>query len=374
MKRFPQFSRFPSELRRQIWQESCPLPGIHVFDVCIPSTSEESRLSRAFQTCGMSSEGTEVPSRILKYSATVFLDQFMPTGEDKCNNTGESSRLDFDPSAYRITSTVRQTCFEALESLRTRSFQIEIQSTITPQSTSPYRSASPKASNSVYLAAQNKWITYDNANDVLFLRFGGPVRIPAALLDEAEEESGEEQEYPRTFTSGISDVLLCPWSEEFTETLRDARRVALDLAELRTTADTSETEEGQWEEATAQDIAYLACCLQNELEVLYIIVDDPGSGERGSTLDIASLQMMGKAGNLLSSPGFEKRSTDIFYGKGVTYHEVFALERVGLGEGTGEFRVLRMLGDAVREQQGEEGVFRGVRALVCQRDCSECNL
>jgi hypothetical protein len=112
--------------------------------------------------------------------------------------------------------------------------------------------------------------------------------------------------------------------------------------------------------------------LQNGLEVLYVIVDDPGSG--GSTTDIASLQVMGKAGNLLSSPGFKKRDTDVFYGKGVTYHEVFALERLGLREGSREFRVLRMLGDVVREQQGEEGVFGGVRLLVCRRDRSECSL
>ncbi|KAL3448769.1 hypothetical protein BJX65DRAFT_306774 [Aspergillus insuetus] len=370
MKRFPQFPRFPSELRRQIWQESCPLPGFHVFDVCIPSTSEESRLSRAFQTSGNRGEQTEISSRIQKYSATVFLDQFLPTAENNPRSAEGSQGLDSDPSAYHITSAVRQTCFEALESLRTRSAQI--QNTTAPQPTSPDRSANAKATNSVYLPGHNKWITYDNANDVLFLRFGGPVRIPAALLDAGGEESGEEQSYPRTFTSGISDVLLCPWSEEFTETLRNARRVALDLGELRTTAGTTEMQEAEGEEATAQDIAYLACCLQNELEVLYIIVDE--SGSEGSTMDIAPLQTMGKAGNSLCSPGFEKRDPGIFYGKGVTYHEVFALDRIGLREGTRGFRVLTMLGDAIREQQGEEGVFRGVRVLVCRRDRSECSL
>ncbi|KAL2845827.1 hypothetical protein BJX68DRAFT_269025 [Aspergillus pseudodeflectus] len=375
MKRFPQFPRFPAELRRQIWHESSPLPGLHAFDVCIPSTSETSRLAQAFQTSAVSKRATETPRRVQKYSATVFLDQFLPTPEDKRNDAEGSQRLDADPSAYHITSAVRQTCFEALEALRTRSSSHpKNTTTTTPYPTTPDRTANPKATNRVYLAAHDKWITYDNANDVLFLRFGGPVRIPAALLDE-EEGSGQEEEqaYPRTFRSGISDVLLCPWSEEFTETLRHARRVALDLAELRTAAGISDVE-GEGEggaEAVAQDIAYLACCLQNGLEVLYVIVDGVGGGERG---DIASLQTMGKARNSLSSPGFEKRDPDVFYGKGVTYHEVFALEGIGLGDGTSELRGLRMLGDAVREQQGEDGVFRGIRVLVCQRDRSECNL
>jgi hypothetical protein len=358
------------------------LPGLHAFDVCIPSTSETSRLSQAFQTSGVSKRVTETPARVQKYSATVFLDQFLPTPEDKRNDAEGSQRLDSDPSAYHITSAVRQTCFEALESLRTRSSShpkntTTTTTTTTPQPTTPDRSTNPKATNRVYLAALDKWITYDNANDVLFLRFGGPVRIPAALLDEEEgsrQEQEQEHAYPRTFRSGISDVLLCPWSEEFTETLRHARRVALDLAELRTTAGISDVE-GEGEggaEAVAQDMAYLACCLQNGLEVLYVIVDGVESG--GSTLDLASLQTMGKVGNSLSSPGFEKRDPDVFYGKGVTYHEVFAWERIGLGDGTSELRGLRMLGDAVREQQGEDGLFRGIRVLLCQRDRSECNL
>ncbi|KAL3460742.1 hypothetical protein BJX64DRAFT_290050 [Aspergillus heterothallicus] len=356
MKRFPQFTRFPAELRRQIWQDTCPLPGFHAFDVCIPSTSEESRLSQATRLHETATEDEGLPSRIKKYRDTVFLDQFMPAAEIKPNQRKGIRKFETDPSAYHITTSVRQSCFEALESLRTRS------EATNPKQILPNTSKNP--TNNVYLPTRDQWIKYDNMNDVLFLRFGDPVSLPASLLDEHEEEEG----YVRTFSSGLSEMLLCPWSEEFTETLRTARRVALDLSELEVTADTPEAEE-----AVAQDIAYLACCLQNELEVLYVIVSSV-EGVEGGGLDAVSLQMMGNVGRVLCAPGFEKRGPDVFYGKGATCHEVFAWERLGLGEETREFWVLKMLADAVREQQGEQGVFRGVRALVCQRDQSACSL
>ncbi|KAL2836141.1 hypothetical protein BJY01DRAFT_252106 [Aspergillus pseudoustus] len=358
MKRFPQFTRLPGELRRQIWQETCPLPGFHAFDVCIPSTSKDSRVYKALQTPENARESTEASFHIKKYSDTVFLDHFMSTTtmENKSHSTSTSQKCESDPSAYHITSSVRQTCFEALETLRARSSPPRSATSTTSRPTTPESSIRSTYSNGIYLPARRKWITYDNSNDVLFLRFGSPVSPPDTLLDEQED-------YVRTFNSGLSDVLLCPWSEEFTETLRNARRVALDLAELEITAHASVNEE-----AVEQDIAYLACCLQNDLEVLYIIVHQSGSGSETDRVDIGSLQTMGPAGKSLSSPGFEKRDPNVFYGQGVTYHEVFALESFGLGEETREFQALKMLGDAIREQQGEQGMFRGVRALVCQRD------
>lgn len=344
---FTQFPYLPPELHIQIWQEAYPRPGIHVFDVRIPSVSENCGILHACQT---QDKQLQDEMRFKEFYDTVFLDTLKisqntnPAQPVKNQPCCEKFQFSFDPSIYRVASSIRRSCFEATEAL-------QMLSSNKGQQEKVIKSLNPGMdSNLVYIPGKDKWISYNNRDDVLFLRFGSPVSVP---------DPPNEPDYQRVFNSGLSDVLLCPWSAEIAESLRNARRVAIDVTEIYTIHHS--------EEAIYQEVASLSCCLQNSLEVLYIVDHCIGHCQKcgKGNLDIKSLQTRGQLANQFDIDSLP-RWPDVFHGNGLTYHEIFSWEKLGWSEDHPTFTVLRMFSEALRSQQGDLSCFLGVRVLACQ--------
>ncbi|KAL4781532.1 hypothetical protein BJX76DRAFT_363543 [Aspergillus varians] len=360
MQRFPRFPCLPSELRIQIWQETRPRPGIHAFNVCIPSHANYPQISQA-QYEPRTAENESEPL------SGVFFDQItVPQAKNlvlpsrphiNTSSTEQNLQCDAksdpssDPSAYLVTDSVRQSCPEALSSL-------EIQPVSNTRNIN-------ESNNSVHLPARghDKRIWYDNTSDVLLLQFSRPISLNMGMLD---PNGGAEDDYTRVFKSWLSDIFLYPWSSEFTSTLLNARRVAIDVAEIETEMSPLSS---IFREIIYQEVQCLSYWLQNDLEVLYVVDRCVGRcrGCRKGGLDISSLTAQAKRGlSKRLEHHVVERESDVFYGNGVTFREIFALESLGWSEKSPTFVVLSMFAEAIQEHQGKQACFQGVRVLACQ--------
>ncbi|KAL4751462.1 hypothetical protein BDW72DRAFT_91543 [Aspergillus terricola var. indicus] len=371
MQDFSRFNELPAELRIQIWRAACPAPGIHVFDVCIPSAQTGWRISQVQQGLNSGHLGNSIPSSVFLDQLTVSQNTQSKTGpasqrgttkqsQHTCRNANAICSLISDPSTYLIADSIRQSCPEASSSLQ-------------PLPSAPLGNPNGNIStklNSIHLplrGQEGKQIHYNNLLDTLHLRFGPPTSY-ASPFDPGmlNPNDGSEDAYLRIFKSGLSDVLLYPWSNEFTLTLRNARRVALDMADLHLEIGLSSRNRFA-RETVYQEVECLASRLAKGLEVLYV-VDYCAGGCRSRTGEMDGLtNTRGELWRMLAHKTGE-RDPDVFYGNGVTYQEVTSLESLGWSEETPVFIVLKMFAEAIREQQGEEdqGCFQGVRVLACQ--------
>ncbi|KAL4813655.1 hypothetical protein BDW67DRAFT_192706 [Aspergillus spinulosporus] len=371
MQEFPRFDDLPAELRIKIWQAACPAPGIHVFDVCIPSAQTEWRISQAQQGSKSRHVGNGSQS-------SVFLDQFMvsetknrsvsqkcTTNQSRhtCRNVNANCSLTSDPSIYLVADSIRQSCLEASSSLQPRQ---------SAPSSNPNDKISTKV-NSIHLplrGQRGKQVNYNNILDTLHLCFGPPTSY-ASPFDPGvlNPNDGSEDAYLRIFKSGLSDVLLYPWSNDFTLTLQNARRIALDIADLDLEIGLSSRNRFA-RETVYQEVECVASRLAKGLEVLYVV--DYCAGDCRSREMNGLENARGELRSMLSHNAGE-RDPDVFYGNGVTYREVTSLESLGWTEETPLFIVLRMFAEAIREHQEEENqrCFQGVRVLACQtaRSC-----
>ena len=343
---FQHFNALPAELRRKIWEATHPRPSIHVFDVCVPSSLGNRRVRQAFEAQGGTFRNEK---QYNKYRDTVFLDvaETLPAAGRKfdLDATHEPGPEYFssDPSMYKAIESVKSTCSEANESLQLHT-------------KSPYAVDNDKTStsiNSVYLPGRDRWIKYDNASDVLALRFGASGSIQniaqQRLLGDGEDAS--------TFSSGISDVLEVVWSAEIASTIWNARKIALDVADTWAANDLAPI--------MSEEVAYLSCCLQKDLAVLYLIEQGLEMHTKpGKQHDF--LQDLRKVGELRTQldRSVESREPDVIHGVGVTYHESFNLERLGWSENHSTFVLAQMFDEMIRSQQGNGGPFEGVRVLV----------
>ncbi|KAL4905771.1 hypothetical protein BDW74DRAFT_12694 [Aspergillus multicolor] len=365
---FHRFYDLPPELRIQIWREACPTPGIHAFDICIPSPQTGLRIAQAREKLKGEDGHFEPPT-------SVFLDQVVmpqaknnpiPTKDtnkqDKstCRNTESKCSLTSDPSTYIMSNSIAQSCPEASSSLKPPAPLSNQSNTITL----PIRSQN-----------DNK-ITYNNKTDTLHLRFG-PSVSSNTFLDPwfLNPYDGSEDAYIRVFKSSLSDILLYPWSNEFTDTLQNARRIALDIADL---ALEMMTAYDFAREAIYQEVECLVTRFARGLEVLYV-VDYCAGGCKGYGAAGRGVQP-GVRGNLSRKLKYKagaaggEREPDVFYGNGATYSEVFDLETLGWSEETPAYIVLKMFAEAIgkyqREEAGGEGemCFQGVRVLACRQE------
>lgn len=366
MQDFPRFNDLPAELRIQIWRATCPTPGIHVFDVCIPSAQTGWRISQAQKGLKSRHVGNGSPS-------SVFLDQFI-VSKDKsrlvsqrgttkqsrhtCSNANANCSLTSDPSIYLVADSIRQSCLEALSSIQPRP---------SAPSLNPNDKISTKV-NTIHLPLRGqggKQVHYNSILDILHLRFGPPTSY-ASPFDPGvlNPNDGSEDAYLRIFKSGLSDVLLYPWSDELTLTLQHARRIALDIADLHLEIGLGPRNRFA-RETVYQEVECLAARLAKGLEVLYVVDYCAGSCRSRETDGMGNTQ--GELRKMLAYTTGE-REPDVFHGNGVTYREITSLESLGWNEETPMFIVLKMFAEAIREQQGEEdqGCFQGVRVLACQ--------
>ncbi|KAL5043637.1 hypothetical protein BDW71DRAFT_187482 [Aspergillus fruticulosus] len=364
MQDFPRFNDLPAELRIQIWRETCPVPGIHVFDVCIPSVKTGLRLSQA----------QELRHVEISPPSSVFLDQVMVAPKNRpvsqndtnqqprhtCRNASSKCSLTSDPSTYLITDSIRQSCPEASSSLGSQP----------PASSSNPDNPNSIKLNSIYLPLRGqggKQIHYNNISDTLHLRFSRSASYASAFdPGMLNPNDGSEDAYLRVFKSSLSDVLLYPWSKGFTTTLQDARRVALDKADLQLEIDLSSRNRFT-RDAVYQEVNCLAAHFARGLEVLYVVDYCVGGCSGGIDERNGADKIRGELSRHLGD-NVGERDPDVFYGNGVTYREVCSLESLGWSEETPVFMVLEMFAEAIRKQQQEEGkdCFQGVRVLACE--------
>lgn len=336
---FTKFAELPAELRLKIWDEATAGPSIHIFDVCFPSWRGTDRSSRAFQ----SADGRIIEdnyARWTKYRECVFLDA-LETGPAEIARQTRIARHMHDPSVYKQRHRMRLVCSEASAAVERR--------------------LRGRNTNSVYLPGRNQRIHYDNEEDVLLLRFGDG----GALTDLSHGVLFGE--YEASGVNSLTEVLEGPWSAEIAETLRDARLIALDIAET-------------WTPATVgavlfEEVAYLACCIQRGLRVLYLVDHCHGRCVRCKKQDItrSRLQTRGDLHDQLHSrhkDAARSRTADVIHGVGKTYREVFDLEGMGWSDEHPIYVFARVMDEMIRSQQADADTqdFEGIRVLLVEDD------
>ncbi|KAL4412868.1 hypothetical protein CABS03_07294 [Colletotrichum abscissum] len=339
MMPFTKFAELPPELRLKIWDEATAGPSIHIFDVCFASWRGTDRSRRAFQSAdGKISEQNH--ARWTKYRECVFLDA-LETGPAELARRTRIARHMHDPSVYKQRQTMRLVCSEASAAVERRLRGTNL--------------------NSVYLPGRNQKIHYDNEEDVLLLRFGDG----GALTDLCHGVlSGE---YEASGVNNLTEVLEGPWSAEIAETLRDARLIALDIAETWTPATVGAV--------VFEEVAYLACCIQRGLRVLYLVDHCHGRCTRCKKQDItrSQLQTRGELYYQLHSRDRDaaiSRVADVIHGVGKTYREVFNLEGMGWSDEHPIYVSARVMDEMIRSQQTDAATqdFEGIRVLLVEDD------
>ncbi|KAF6834999.1 hypothetical protein CMUS01_05956 [Colletotrichum musicola] len=335
----PTFHRFPDlppELRLKIWEEASAGPAMHVFDLCFPSWRGAERSRRAFEDAdGNISEDRR--HRWEEYSRCVFLDK-LETGPRELRRATRVARHAHDPSAYRLRGALRLACVEAGANV-----------------------SRPVEENVVYLPGRDEKIAYDNAEDVLFLRFrdsGALTELSQGVLFGEFDASG---------ANSLGEVLEGPWSAEMASTLHGARKIALDVAETWTLATVGTV--------MLEEVAYLGCCLQDGLCVLYLVDHCPGRCSRchRHEQNAKRLQARGELFRQLhcmtaSEDGV--REPDVIRGVGKTYREVFDLEALGWTDTHPSYVFARAMDETLRSQQADADAqsFQGIRILVVEDD------
>ncbi|KAL4796464.1 hypothetical protein BDV19DRAFT_361031 [Aspergillus venezuelensis] len=345
MQEFPHFSRLPAELRIQIWEEAASVARVHTFDVCFPSRMEFSSARNKRYMPG------DEPSGIYLARFPGAEDGIEPgPREDKEGEEQEWRRTRGLPlSPY---ASIRLSCSEAFEALRVR---------------------------------EKNRFGYNNAKDLLHLRFGSALSPNPGILD--PNCSADDDYTPRVFKSSLSDVFLYSWTSGIISTLQNARMIALEIADLELAMPLSLLKMFA-PGALKQEVGCLAERLSN-LEVLYVVDYSIGLGEhgrktgfdhnpnalpRGSASKTRSEEpgIAQKLNTCLNTaPSAGARHPGVFRGSGVTYREVLDLEDLGWSESSSKFVVLRMLCEEIWKLQsasakdGEGVCFRGVRVLKC---------
>lgn len=429
LKTFTKFPELPPEIQLQIWESTIATqPAMHLFDVCVPPCISESMgtpiASPTTDSHDADREGTDRPPSkreaiyLEEATDTLYLSPLATTTDEDATPPGtevstQGARFRSDPSMYKFRANLAATCIDAAATVRR---SIPVPSAAGDGSSS---SSSGGDTNTIYLGAPSTArgcasITYDNTQDVLYLRFTPPpFRFP--------DKSGR-------LTSPLSAIFESVWSQELAGALHRARRVAIDVSQLwpdlwaRELAGGGDGEqqggvgadgEGQHEEAgegeaealgegeeeegeaggnddgslIMQDIAFLACTMQHDLEVLYLVDNSAGRCDsHPSSLrarDLMDRRDEGLYRALRNGETWQKEKTrnpDVISGVGKVWREIFDLERLGWDEEHTGFVFAEMFAEVVKMQQGnwmgddghdgnvakERVKFQGVRVLITE--------
>ncbi|EWZ85544.1 hypothetical protein FOWG_10654 [Fusarium oxysporum f. sp. lycopersici MN25] len=322
---FPLFARLPAELQLKIWDASYPQPGIHIFDVHFQPRQDFPGADKMILSETADDAHTE----------RIFLDSLAVTPVS-CQGFS-ATQFRSDPSTYRIANTLSATSIDSVEVAKAR-----------------LNSDKLGKSNIVHLDRNGKRVSYDNSADVLCLRFGlnHPV-VQGATNNILDPDSG------LAIQNNISRILQAEWSEGMAASLFAARRLAIDISEL-------------WSPSgfDSMSIMYLSCCIQNDLEVLYLVDYCIGRCRRCWKGKLTQKELATKKCGIAKELDPEDRDMDVIYGSTVTYREISNLEKLGWDFNHSMFAFAQILGDSIREQQGTKRVFRSVRVLACEEEVS----
>lgn len=430
---FPQFANLPAEIQLQIWESTTATlpatPQMHIFDVRAPSPPSPPPKPRLRQQSQVPGRASPSPGRVRKSCSasplpppsssprrrrknlplgSVTLEGFRPE-RNISSSSGSGSGSSVDLSAYKFRDVLRATCVDAADAV------------------ARLWDAVPAADRAVVELPDGRRVAYDNARDVLHLRFlvdpaatdigaaatttGGlptppPSRSPSPevdcrMEDIPERHSNADEDPVPPPPAPLTALFQSSWSPALATALHAARRVAIDVGQIWPSL-------AEEQHRLVRDVVFLACTMQHDLEVLYL-VDYSGGGSSSRLLPASSSSstttttttttssgpsthgndLMSKTpGSLyerfhcpaLADEAWEKeraRPGDVIRGGcGAVWREVFDLEALGWHERHAGFVFGEVFGEVVRLQQGNwfgEGggrgsraAFKGVRVLVAE--------
>lgn len=339
---FPQFSLLPAEIQLQIWEATpatLPTRQMHILDVQAPPPAPPHAVRRASSSHRRTRSQSPHPAGALDTNKRVRKSSSIPPRRNAiCLSTLPTVSLaafaagaSFDPSGYKLRDVLRATCVDAASAVRHAEAHI------------------PTVDRAVVELPGGRQLVYDNARDVLHLRF----------LDATKDGAP------------LSTIFQSMWSPALASALHSARRVAIDVSQIW-------PELADHQHKLVQDIVFLACTLQSSLEVLYLV---DYSQEQNIAKHLASKES--ELHSRFHSYGSERdtektRKADVIHGNGTLWREVFDLESLGWHERHPGFVFGEIFGEVVRLQQGQwfgegekKASFRGVRVLVAENEIPE---
>lgn len=441
---FSNFSLLPAEIQLQIWDSAAPVEPsmhMHMFDVRAPAptpapaplplptsaaiashkrTASHRRSRSRCSSSGKVRKPSASPPRRTFSSSSLSLShqqseqqqegltlQPFDTSPLATTNTSlPGARFSADPSMYKFRQRLAATCTDARRAVHHS------------------QAAIPEADRGLVELGVGV-VPYNNATDVLHLRFvqqqqqrastsSPPPPPPSADAmdidtDTETDKMDTKQSLPsKTSTAPLSTIFQSLWSRELATTLHRARRIAIDVSQIW-------PELAEQQHKLVQDIVFLVCTLQNDLEVLYLVDYSAGPGryhpqrkaeammqKEGSELYRAlhGHLLVGNSQQQTSSAAKEsnyngagapaaaaaaatvdmeaweremQRQGDVIQGVGKVWREVFDLEKLGWHARHPAFVFGEMFSEVVRLQQGnwfgegqKQAVFKGVRVLVAQ--------
>lgn len=317
---FENFASLPLELQIKIWQTyTHPGPAMHIFDACYSSWKGDDRIKVAFKTLRNDEKGEE---KFKEYKKKVFLDRMDTIDREAV----------FDPSMYYAT---------AMSKLVSRLTEQTIRETEARQ-----------GMNEVCLPGRGQKILIP-ASDVFMLRL---------------------RQDPFDHYNLATETLLCPppikeilenqWSPELASALRGAKKIAIDVSETWAT--------GLYGELGLEEIAFFACTIQKDLEVLYLVDECTGrckqcGRQNVKREDIQQRDALWK-GLRTKNTDDQDRPRDIINAVSRRYVEATNLAALGWEEDHPSYLFACMIDTAIKTQQEgkDRGKFQGVRVLVVE--------
>jgi hypothetical protein len=332
---FPRFASLPDELQLQIWEACKPPTAMHIFDVCSPPSVRPLHTPEDLPLPNQ--RGKETPDETTDdLGVTVFLDALC-TDMNEPNQATRATRYSFDPSMYRFEESLRQTnktSHSAILGLNRKT-----------------------GKNRIHLPRRQQTLEIPRS-DVVMLRFQKRKEVGVAA---ARTVSREDENMSSTT---LGEVLEGQWSPQMAKTLRDATKLALDLTEPWI------SELGS--ELAYEEIAFLACTIQHELEVLYLVDNCVGRCMACGNADLRATDLQRK-GILWECLNYQdkdarEREADVVEAVSKKYVEIADFEKLGWRDTHPYFVFARMIDEMIRSQQHGEskGKFKGVRILVTE--------
>lgn len=365
---FPLFALLPAEIQLQIWDSTVATlrtAQMHIFDV--QASPPPPRTASSFSSSS-SSAPLALPRPALSRrrahsrSKSPGRGALKPRTRSKpapprnaTTNLTTVSLVAFtpppttlDPSAYAIRTVLRQTTVDAARAADRAEAAIP-----------------PADRATIALAHDRRPVVYDNARDVLHLRFLPP-----------RSNSSSRYHNDLAVAAPLSAIFQALWAPALASALHGARRVAIDVAQIWPAL-------AAQQQRLVQDVVFLVCTLQNALEVLYLVdYSKPGGGAVAKTLGCKNSELYARLHSCSHSEAEweaeQARKGDVIRGIGTVWREVLDLEGLGWHEQHPGFVFGKMFAEVVRLQQerwlgeGEKKTtFQGVRVLVVDNELDE---
>ncbi|RGP72585.1 multicopper oxidase [Fusarium longipes] len=317
---FRHFANLPLELQIKIWQTYVhPGPAMHIFDICYPSWKGDKRTEKAFQALRGNKEGED---KFNEYKNKVFLDRMDSIG----------SKPVFDPSMYHATATSR-----LVSRLTDRTIR---------------ETENGRDMNEIYLAGRDQRVSIP-ASDILMLR----------IRQESFEHYNLATE-TLLCPPPIKDILENQWSPELASALRGAKKIAIDMIETWAT--------GLYGELGLEEIAFFACTIQKDLEVLYLVDECTGRCKQCRRQNVKMDEIRKRdalwKGLRTKNTDDQDRAGDIINAVSRRYVEATNLAALGWDDEHPSYLFACMIDTAIKTQQEgtDRGKFQGVRVLVVE--------